>query len=217
MIDSRGAECVASRQHHGLAVTRELVREFADRGRLARAVDAHYQDHMGLRGFVERERRSDRIEHARYLGGQNVAHIVFRNALLVTTLRQHLANPVRHGEAEIGLDQDLFELFERIVVELALGQNAGEVFRKGGRRPGHAGLEPREPSLFFRRRFVAAHRKASASNATPSSPETTQSRSAPALAAQGSGCNVSSGALSRRTGVKSAERPCVSSSSRTWI
>src|SRR5208282_4091089 len=58
----------------------------------------------------------------------------------------------RHIEAEIGLDEQVFEFLQRLVVELALGENAGNAFGKargGTGEPLAKPLKPAKPPLFL--------------------------------------------------------------------
>ena len=52
---------------------------------------------------------------------------------------------------EVGLDQQVLQLLQRISVELPLGEDAGDVFGQFGRGLGQAGLEALEPARFSRR------------------------------------------------------------------
>ena len=55
LLDGRGAEGVARREHHVFARVGETPRELADGGGLARAVHADHEQHEGLvRRDVER-------------------------------------------------------------------------------------------------------------------------------------------------------------------
>ena len=48
------------------------------------------------------------------------------DALLVAPAADRLADAGRRGKAEVGLDQDVLEIVERVRVELALGEDVGD-------------------------------------------------------------------------------------------
>ena len=154
LLDRRGAEGVAGRQHQGVPFRLELLRELADGGGLAGAVDADHQDHERLlRGIDAKGDRHGR-ERALDLRRQDLADRVRRDALLVAALAHGLRDPGRGLDAEIGLDQRVLELLQRVGVELALGEQAGDAL--GQRRGGalHAPREAAPPAalrLFARR------------------------------------------------------------------
>src|SRR5581483_3109142 len=156
-----------------------------------------------------------------------------RKSAFVAALGDDIPDAPRHGDAEIGLDQHFFDLIERILVELALGERAREILRQRGRasRKSLAQLgEPAPPVLGCRlarwlrrlgrrplsagaeqplhegRLLRLAHDATTATSDVPSSPSTTASTRAPAR------CRASS-----VTGVKSAARPCASFSISTSI
>ncbi len=181
--------------------------EFADGRGLAGAVHPDHQHDMGMLGGIGHERLRQGLEHACNLRGEHRAHRLWRNAPLVAASCDGVADAPRHGDAEIGLDQHLFELIERRLVELPLGERAGEIVRQRGRaaRQSPAKLgEPAPSRRGLRRRLTFAHGATTASSAEPSSPLTTASISAPAPRSAAS-----------LTGVKSAERPCASFSMST--
>src|SRR6188472_3497517 len=75
----------------------------------------------------------------------------------VVALTGHGVSDARgHGNTEIGLDQDLLQPVERLLVELPSGEHAGKILRQRIRRAGQTLAELGEPaSLRFRlsRRF----------------------------------------------------------------
>ena len=113
LLDRRGAEGVAGRQHHRFALRPELGRELADRRGLARAIDADHQDHERLFRGVDhqrlRHRRQDRLDLAR----QDRLHLGGLDLLVVAALADGLGDAGGGGEAEIGLDQDVLEILQR--------------------------------------------------------------------------------------------------------
>ena len=140
LLDRGGAERVAGGEHDRLALAPELGRELADGRRLAGAVDADDEDDEGTLARVDHERTGDGSERALDFRGEDGLHRLGREALLVAPAPDRLANPRRRLEAEIGLDQDVLEIVERVRVELALGENVGDAAadarsRRGRGRP----------------------------------------------------------------------------------
>ena len=120
----------------------ELMGDLADGRGLAGAVHPDHQHDMGSRGLVRHERLRHRLEHARDLRGEHGAHGVRSKPHARSGLWRRFADASRHGDAEIGLDQHLFELVERLLVELPLGERAGEIVgqRRGAARESLAKL-----------------------------------------------------------------------------
>ena len=153
LIDGGGTERVARREHDAQTLRLEVMGELADGRGLAGAVHANHQHDMGPCRLVRREGMRQGLEHARDLGGEHCSHRLRRNAPLVAALGDDLADAARHGDAEIGLDQHLFELIERLLVELTLGQRAREIVRecRGASRQPLAKLGEPAPLRLLRR------------------------------------------------------------------
>ena len=151
LLDRGGAERVARGEHDRLALASELGGELADRRRLAGAVDADDEDDERALARVDLERARDRRQRALDFLGENRLHRLGRDALLVAPAPDRLANPCRRAEAEIGLDEDVLEIVERVRVELALGEDVGDAAADAGRRARQAELQPLKPASLRRR------------------------------------------------------------------
>src|SRR5512143_2483821 len=130
--------------------------ELADRRGLARAVHADHQHDMRPCHAVRHKGVRQGLKHACDLRREHCSHRLGRNAPLVAAACDDVAYAARHGDAEIGLDQHLFQLIERLLVELALGQSAGEIVRKcrGASRQPLAKLGEPAPLLLLRRSLI---------------------------------------------------------------
>ena len=80
---------------------------------------------------LEPQRLGNRRKRALDLGGEHGAHLLRRDLLVVAALRQGLGDAHGRLDAEVGLDQQVLELLQRIGVELPLGEDAGDVFATG--------------------------------------------------------------------------------------
>jgi hypothetical protein len=150
LLDGGGAKRVAGRQQHPLAFGVQLLRQLADGGGLARAVDPDHQDHEGL-CLAHHQRPRHRAEHFFHLGGQNLAHLGGADVALIALGAQRVGDGGRRLQPQIGADQYVFELVQRRRVELfAREQPAdgrGELVGGALQTPG----EPGEPVLARRR------------------------------------------------------------------
>src|SRR3546814_10923204 len=64
--------------------------------------------------------------------------------LVEARLCQVGGEPRRGGDAEVGGDQQLLQLLQRLVVQLALGEDAGDALAELGGRAGEPGLQALE-------------------------------------------------------------------------
>src|SRR3546814_15444765 len=69
--------------------------------------------------------------------------------LVEARLCQVGGEPRRGGDAEVGGDQQLLQLLQRLVVQLALGEDAGDALAELGGRAGEHGLQSLTPADLF--------------------------------------------------------------------
>ena len=143
MLGRGGAERVAGGEDDLLALIGELLGELADGRRLADAIDAQDEEHERLvRRHVQR-RGGNREDLAGGLPDPRpdlvgVLQIVLRQAGL-----HRLEDPIGRPRADVGGEQDLFELVERGLVDLLLAEQLAEPRDEaaaGLREPGLVGL-----------------------------------------------------------------------------
>ncbi len=132
-----GTERVAGGEQHRAPVGDLLVGELADRRGLADAVDADEHPHVRAARLAvdERERPVGGLEPRGHLGLQRVEQLLRLGDLL---RRDTCAKPVdqllRHADADVGAEQGLLEIVERLVVDRPAAEHAGE--GAGERRAG---------------------------------------------------------------------------------
>ena len=73
------------------------------------------------------QRPGHRRQDALDLGGKHRAHVLRADAFVVAALRQGVRDPRGGLDPEIRLDQQVLQLLERLLIELALGEQAGDV------------------------------------------------------------------------------------------
>src|SRR5690606_18262709 len=95
LIDSGRAECIAGGHHDRGSRALELLRELADRCRLAGAIDADDENNVRFDGCIQRQRFRDRREYALDLLGEYIANILERDALGIAALRQRRGDAAR--------------------------------------------------------------------------------------------------------------------------
>ena len=120
LLDGRGAEGVTGGQGDGLSVAAKSGRQFADGRRLAAAVDPDDQHHMGLVFRVEFQGLGDRFQNFGNVLGEGPAHFLGTDFLVKAGFGQPLRQLGRGRDSQVRSNQQLFELFERLLVQLAL-------------------------------------------------------------------------------------------------
>ncbi len=88
--------------------------------------------HERLFRIVDHERARDGGKRRLDLRRQNVAHFLRINRLVVATFANSFRNARGQSHAKIGADQHVFQLFQRIGAELALGENARHALADAG-------------------------------------------------------------------------------------
>jgi hypothetical protein len=145
LLDGRGAERIAGGEHHLEAFARRDRGELADGGGFTRAVDADDENDEGLLG-AEIERHLDGFEHLGDFRGQNAFDLLGIDLLVVAPGGNCLDDALGYGEAEIGLDQHVFQFIERRLIELALGEDRRDRPGDRFRRFRQSVLELRQPA-----------------------------------------------------------------------
>ena len=93
---------------------------------------------------VDRQRLLGRLQRGDDALGQGRADFLAADLLVEARALQLLGDLLRETEAEIGADQQLFQLVERRLIELALGDDAGDAFGQALRRTRQPRFQPAE-------------------------------------------------------------------------
>ena len=112
MLDRSGAKRIAGREHNGKAFAGGDGAELADGCGLARTIDADDEDHEWF-FFTEVEGNLNGLQNFRHFAGENGLHLVGFDLLVIAPGGDCLYDAGSHFNAEIGLDQDVLEFFER--------------------------------------------------------------------------------------------------------
>ncbi len=132
-------EGIAGGDHDLQTRTGQFRRQLADRRRLARTVDADDEDDMRLVAEIELQWLGDRPQHLGDFLRHDPADILACHILAVALRGQRIGDPHRRLDAKIGLDQQILQILQRLIVQLALGEKrrdlAGEL-RRGARKTG---------------------------------------------------------------------------------
>lgn len=134
LLDGRGTECVSGGDHHLLALFAIGLRELGDARRLAGAVDANDEDDVG----ASVRRRALLAPDAPFLAAgledgyefflQQVADFCgFLDAVLLDAELKVGEDLLRGNDAGISADQEFFQLFPDLVIDLAAIEEAGDV------------------------------------------------------------------------------------------
>src|SRR5690606_31612375 len=137
-LDRGRAKRVAGGEDDGAAFRAQAMAELADRRRLAGAVDADDENHERLLRRVDRERHLDGTQQLEQRAAQRVGGRLERAALDLT---EAVDQPRGDLDADIGRQQALLEFLERLVVDAAAEQPAGQprpALRSEERRVGKA-------------------------------------------------------------------------------
>ena len=149
LLDGGGAKSIAGDQQYLFAIVAVLGGELADGGGLADAVDAEKDDHPGAR-------RKPRASWARRLSRAACSTIAacscadiswLRSSLLPGACRRSASiNFSRGFDADIGGDQALFHLVQRLFVPLAILQDRADLLHPGLAAFGQSLFEPLKKS-----------------------------------------------------------------------
>ncbi|MCY1234826.1 hypothetical protein D9M72_474170 [compost metagenome] len=152
LLDRRGTEGVAGGKHDLEACARKLGGELADRRGLAGTVDADHQNDMRLVAEVELQRLGDGRKHLGDLAGHDARDVLAGDILAIALGGERIGDAHRGFDAEIGLDQQILEILERRFVELAFGEEAGDLAGQLRRGAGKAAAQALVPGELFLRR-----------------------------------------------------------------
>jgi hypothetical protein len=125
LIDGRSAEGVGGADDDGTTIALEELRELADRGRLADAVDSHDEDDRRALGEPER-----RVELREMLFESLFEHPLevtrIRRAEPLDLLSELVDDPLGDVRTEVGGEQCRFEIVPRVVVDRRLHKHAAQ-------------------------------------------------------------------------------------------
>ena len=148
LFDGGGAEGVAGDEHGFHALFGVELRQFADGGGFAGAVDADDEHDMRLERAVDDQRLRDWGEDGGDFVGQRQFDFVFPHFLAEAAAAEVGDYLGGDGGAEIGGDQQVFQFFQRGVIQAALGEHradgGGEFFAGAGKtlfEPGEKAAE----------------------------------------------------------------------------
>ena len=118
---------------------------------------------MGPPAGIEFQRQCHRLEDLCHHLGQLATNLLGGHILAETAFGQAGREPGGHRDAQVGPDEQLLELLQRLVVELALDEDIADAAADGPGRAAQPGLETPQP---------AAQETTSAQRACPSVPVT---------------------------------------------
>src|SRR5690606_38058481 len=204
LLDGGSAESVAGGEHYPLALGAESGGELADRGGLAAAVDADDEDHMRAVAALDVDRLRDRLEDRCDVLGERLPHLFRTDLLVEPPLSEIIGNASGGRRPQVGHDQELLELLDAFLVELAVGEDAADAFGQPARGLREAGSQPAEPAAATVLVVALAHAAILPISVVPS---------APAICAGTSAPSGTSSAI--RTGANCSEWPAPSRSTST--
>ena len=118
LLNGGGAKSIRSAQQYFAAFAQEAVGEFADGRGLPRPVDAH-QHHDGGRLPHDVHRRFGSAQNFKQVFADEIANFArIAGELAVDTLANPLQDILHGAHAQIGGDQRVFKLFEKIGIDL---------------------------------------------------------------------------------------------------
>ena len=151
LLHRGGAEGVARRHDHAFALCPVLLGQFANGRGLADAVDAHHQHHVRPVPPVDLQRVGHRLQHFANVAGEVLAHLLVRHLPVELRPGQVGGQLGGGGGAEVGHDQDVFQLLQGFVVQPAFrGKDASDAAGQTLGRAGQAGFQAAEKAAAFR-------------------------------------------------------------------
>ncbi len=126
LFDGGSAESIACRKHDLEAASGQFCGKLADGRGLAGAIDADNQNDMRLVREIKLQRLCDRPKHLFDFRAHDVAHFFASHVLAITTGRQRIGHTHGRFKAEIGLNEHVFKILQRVLIELALGEDTAD-------------------------------------------------------------------------------------------
>ena len=118
MLDGRGAKRVGRAQQHAALLVAEAVREFADGGGFAGAVDAHHQNHGGRLGHPRHGALGGLQDFEQVLADEPFQFGGIAHQSAVHALADAVQNLLGGAHADVGTDQREFQFVQQIGVDL---------------------------------------------------------------------------------------------------
>ena len=141
LVNGSSTERIASSNHDLLAFVLETGSKLTDRRRLAGTVHANHKHHMRLTLEFKRRRV---LEQAFRFITHDVEHLLCRKRLAQSIFAKRIRQKERRFDADISLDEMLFEFFERLVRNFTGTDNTLEFAHQGVTGLGKAALNCRK-------------------------------------------------------------------------
>ncbi|MCY1424132.1 hypothetical protein D9M71_398680 [compost metagenome] len=150
LLDRSSAEGVTGGEHDLLAFELQLLRQLADGGGLAGAVDADHKDHERLALVMNAQRLLDRLEQVGQLALQRLVQRIAVGQLLARDLLGQALDDHRSGfDADVGGQQAGFDFIQQVVIDGFLAEEqAGHALADAGAGLRQALLEAGEKATF---------------------------------------------------------------------
>ena len=130
LTDGGRAEGIARRQHHGVIVFLEKVRELGDGRRLAAAVHADHQQYLRAGKGGDFERYGDGAQDSGDFLCHGFLQLPLRNFEAEALFAQLFANARGCRRAEVGQDQRILDIVQRGIVQPRSAHHLGQVARQ---------------------------------------------------------------------------------------
>ncbi len=130
LFDSRRTKCVASDEQDFFIRFRQRCRDLAKRRCFARSIDPDKEDDFRFGRCSEIERAFQRRERFGYGFSQSLAYLFVADLFVKTISGEAYRNARRGCRAQISGDKHIFQIVNRVLVELAFGENRRDILRQ---------------------------------------------------------------------------------------
>ena len=189
LLHRGGAERVAGTHEGALALVAVLLRQFADRGGLAGAIDANHQHDMRFLRGVQHQRLGNRGQNGGNFLGEGGFDLLVGHFLAETGAAEFGDHPRGGIHTQVGGEQQFFQFLQRLIVQASFLEDRGDAF-------GDLLRAARKTFLQAREETAKCHQAASASRNSFVAPVMRAAISRPGSAGEAS-----------RTGAKCSEWP----------
>jgi len=149
LFDGGSTKSIASGEHDIQPARRKLGGKLADRRGLAGAIDADNQDNVRLVRKIEFQRLGHRAKHLLDFRCHDGADFLCADILAVACGAQSTRDADGGFHTQIGLDQHIFEVLQRIFIELAPSEDAANGIPQLLGRPEQSFSQALEPGKTY--------------------------------------------------------------------